>query len=180
MNKTFTDEDLALVSGAVLGACDALDGLADGMIDNFPACTRDLVAKKLAEVTCKGPKRSTCLLPDQVTTIEKIYGGAKNSKGENLYSDWAWDRGMGGKVGGSAPPDAYNLGWRVWKMGVYDAPANSSINTSLGALSVGSMFTTPPTAMSIANGAPMKACWPLNLDRDAAKLDAETRFTRCP
>jgi len=174
LNKTFTDEDLSLISGAVLGACDALDGLADGVVDNFRACTWDLVAKKLAEVTCQGPKRSSCLLADQVTAIQKIYGGAKNSKGESLYSDWAWDRGMGGKIGGSAPPDAYNVGWRVWKMGVYDAPANNSINASLGALSVSAMFTTPPTATRAANGDPMKALLAVNLDRDAAKLDAET------
>lgn len=174
LNKTFTDEDLALVSSAVLGACDALDGLADGVIDNFRACTTDLVAQKLAGVTCKGPKRDTCLLPAQVAAIEKIYGGAKNSKGEDLYSDWAWDRGMGGKLGGAAPPEAYNVGWRVWKMGVYDSPANSSINTSLGALSVGSVFTTPPTATRVAGGGPMKALLAVDLDRDAAKLDAET------
>ena len=174
LNKTFTDEDLAIVSNAVLGACDALDGLADGIVDNSPACTKDVVAKKLAEVTCKGPKRSTCLLPSQVTTIEKIYAGARNSKGEILYSDWAWDRGMGGKMGGSAPPDAYNMGWRVWKMGVYDAPANNSINTSLGALSVTSIFTTPPTATRLDSGGPMKALLAVDLDRDAAKMDAET------
>jgi feruloyl esterase len=174
LNKTFTDEDLALVSAAVLSACDALDGLTDGSIDNFPACTGELVAKKLAEVTCKGPKRSTCLLPDQVAAIQRIYGGAKNSKGQSLYSDWAWDRGMGGKLGGAAPPDAYNVGWRVWKMGMYDAAVNNSINTSLGALSVNSMFTTPPVPVRVADGGPMKALLAVNLDRDAAKLDAET------
>ena len=174
LNKTFTDEDLALVSNAVLGACDALDGLADGVIDNFRACTTDLVAQKLAEVTCKGPKRDGCLLPAQVAAIERIYAGPKNSKGEELYSDWAWDRGMGGKLGGAAPPDAYNVGWRVWKMGVYDAPVNNSITTSLGALSVGAVFTTPPTATRVTGGAPMKALLAVDLDRDAAKLDAET------
>ena len=174
LNKTFSDEDLALVSGSVLAACDALDGLTDGVIDNFPACTRELVAKNLAEITCKGPKRSTCLLADQVAAIQKIYGGAKNSKGENLYSDWPWDRGMGGKVGGSAGPDAYNVGWRVWKMGVYDAPANNSINTSLGALSVGSVFSTPPVVTGVTNGRPMKALLAVNLDRDAVKLESET------
>jgi poly(3-hydroxybutyrate) depolymerase len=180
LNKTFTDEDLDLVAQAIIGACDALDGLADGIIDNFPACTRDLVANKLAEVTCKGPamnfngqkilpKRSTCLLPAQVEAIEKIYGGAKDSKGEMLYSDWAWDRGIGGKLG-----DGYNIGWRIWKMGLYDAPVNNSINTSLGALSVNSMFTTPPTVVPVANGAPMKALLAIDLDRDAPKLYAKT------
>jgi poly(3-hydroxybutyrate) depolymerase len=175
LNKTFTDEDLELVSSAVLGACDALDDLVDGVIDNFRACTAGLVAKKLTEVTCKGLKRPTCLLPEQVIAIKKIYGGARNSKGEILYSDWAWDRGIGGKVGGAASAEAYNLGWRVWKMGPYNATTNNSINASLGALSVMSVFTTPPTVTPVSNGGPMKALLAINLDRDAAKLDAETR-----
>jgi poly(3-hydroxybutyrate) depolymerase len=174
LNKTFTDEDLALVSGAVLAACDALDGLADGVIDNFRACTTDLVAAKLAAVTCKGPKRDGCLLPVQVAAIERVYGGPKNSKGEALYSDWAWDRGMGGKLGGAAPPDAYNIGWRIWKMGMYDAPANNSITAALGSMSVGAVFTTPPTAIRVTGGAPMKSLLAVNLDRDGATLDAET------
>ena len=59
LNKTFTDEDLDLASQAILGACDALDGLADGIIDNFAGCTTEVVAPKLAAVTCKGPKRNT-------------------------------------------------------------------------------------------------------------------------
>ena len=33
LNKTFTDEDLDLASQAVLSACDRLDGLEDGVID---------------------------------------------------------------------------------------------------------------------------------------------------
>ena len=174
LNKTFSDEDLALVSKAVLDACDGLDGVADGMVQNFRGCTTPLVAKKLGEVTCKGAKDNSCLTAAQVDAIEKIYGGAKNSKGESLYADWAWDRGMGGKIGGAAPPEAYNVGWRVWKMGMYNAPANNSINTSLGALSVTSVFMTPPMETPVANGSPMKSLLAVNLDRDAAKLDAET------
>ena len=47
-----------------------------------------------------------------------------------LYSDWAWDRGMGGKAG-----DNYNQGWRVWKMGVFDGATNSAIIAGLGSSS---------------------------------------------
>ena len=174
LNKTFTDEDLALASNAVLAACDGLDGVEDGMIQNFPGCTVEVIAKKLAEVTCKNPKRSSCLLPAQVDALQKIYAGAKTSKGENLYSSFPWDRGMGGLVGGSAAPDAYNMGWRVWKLGMYDAPVNNSINVSLGALSITSVFMTPPVPTSTANGAPLKALLAVDLDRDGAKLNAVT------
>ena len=45
--KTFTDPDLMLVRGAVLAACDNLDGLTDGIVDNIPACTPTLVNPQL-------------------------------------------------------------------------------------------------------------------------------------
>ena len=38
-NNTFTNQDLQLVSNAVLKACDHLDGLVDGMVNNSQACT---------------------------------------------------------------------------------------------------------------------------------------------
>jgi hypothetical protein len=174
LNKTFTDEDLELVAQAVVGACDGLDNLVDGIIDNLPACTAEVVGKKLAEVTCRGAKRVNCLLPAQVSAIQKVYAGPKNSKGEALYSDWAWDRGIGGKVGGAAPPDAYNQGWRVWKMGVYDGPQNNSITTALGSLSVVSVFTTPPVVTPTANGQPMRGLLAIDVERDSPKLYAES------
>ena len=43
LNKSFTDEDLALVARAALDACDSLDGLADGMIQDFTGCTTAVV-----------------------------------------------------------------------------------------------------------------------------------------
>jgi feruloyl esterase len=165
LNKTLTDEDLDLVSQAVLGACDELDGLKDGIVDNFPACTQSLVHAKLAEVTCKGPKRSTCLAPAQVVAIEKVYAGARNSKGEMLYSDWAWDRGMGGRVG-----DTYNVGWRVWKIGPYDVPTNSAINATLGAGSVSTIFSTPPTPLPMTGPAPMAHLLSIDMDKATERL----------
>ena len=111
LNKTFTDEDLDLASQAIVTACDSLDGLADGIIDNFMSCTSAVVVPNLKEISCKGPKRVTCLSAAQITALQKVFDSAKNSKGEVLYSDWAWDRGIGGKIG-----DNYNQGWRSWKM----------------------------------------------------------------
>jgi feruloyl esterase len=167
LNKTFTDEDFDLASQTVLGACDELDGLKDGVIDNFASCSVAVVSPKFDAITCKGPKRVTCLLPAQIAAVKKVYGGAKNSKGEQLYADWAWDRGIGGKIG-----ENFNLGWRVWKVGPYDVPNNSAINATLGAGSVGAIFTTPPTAFNMTGPAPIAHLLGVDMDRDAAKLYA--------
>jgi feruloyl esterase len=167
LNKTFTDEDLDLASQAILQACDVLDGLEDGIIDNLRGCTSAAVTPKLAAIICKGPKRVTCLSPAQVNALNRVYGGAKNAKGEMLYADWPWDRGIGGRIG-----DNYSQGWRVWKLGAYDAPANSSLIATLGSASVSALFTTPPAPVGVTGAAPMAYLLGVDLDRDSAKLFA--------
>jgi feruloyl esterase len=147
LNKTFTDEDLALVSRAVLEACDAMDGAADGMVQAFMSCTTQAVSPKLAAITCKGTKTETCVSAAQVAALKKVFDGARTSNGESAYAPWAWDAGIGGKVG-----SAYNMGWRIWKIGAYGAPANNAINLTLGASALPSIFVTPPLAVPAVGG----------------------------
>ena len=166
LNKTFTDEDLDLAAQAITSACDSLDGLEDGIIDNFPACAP---AAKLASITCKGPKRNTCLSAAQVAALQRLYAGPKSAQGELLYADWAWDRGIGGKVG-----DSYNQGWRSWKLGAFDAPNNSSIITSLGSAAASAVFVTPPVAVPSAGAGNVAYLLGVDFNRDAAKLYAKS------
>ncbi len=147
LNKAFTDQDLLLVSNAVLSACDGLDGTADGMVQSFTACTTAAVAPKLSAITCAGAKTESCLSSAQIAALKKVFGGARTSRGEAAYARWAWDAGIGGKVG-----DVYNQGWRIWKLGPYGAPANGAINLTLGASALPSIFVTPPVAVAMAGG----------------------------
>lgn len=72
---------LPLIHDAVLAACDANDGLKDGVLQNPLACTWDPGA-----IACEdGQQGSSCLSADEVTVVRKIYSGATNSKGEPLY-----------------------------------------------------------------------------------------------
>ena len=169
LNKTFTDEDLDLAAQSILGACDELDGLKDGMIVNFPACTAAVVSPKLEAIACKGPKRTTCLSTTQIAAIKKVMAGAKDSKGELLYADWAWDRGIGGKTG-----ETYNQGWRIWKIGAFDAPANSAIIVGLGSGAVSAVFTTPPTVVAATGPGPVKYLLDIDLNKDANKIYSES------
>jgi poly(3-hydroxybutyrate) depolymerase len=169
LNKTFTDEDLDLAAQAILSACDALDGLADGVIDNFTGCTTEVVAPKMAAITCKGPKRNNCISAAQVAALQKLYAGARNSKGELLYSDWAWDRGIAGKIG-----ETYNQGWRMWKMGQYDVPANSGIIETMGSSAASGLFVTPPVQVAATGAAPVAYLMSVDFEKDPAKLDAKS------
>lgn len=123
----FSPADLKLVSAAVLKACDDKDGLADGMINDFKACRYS--PKPLA---CTGQKTDSCLTAEQVTALETVFDGPKTSKGQPLYSSWAYDAGLG------------DPGWRAWKLGDSPTAQSNSLNVVLGFDSLRRYFTTPP------------------------------------
>lgn len=81
-----TPELLPVVHNAVLAACDAKDGLADGILQNPLSCTWDP-----KEIVCRPGALDKCLSEAQADVVRKIYEGARNSKGERLY--WGMPRG---------------------------------------------------------------------------------------
>jgi feruloyl esterase len=163
LNRTFSDGDLALVSRAVLDACDALDGLADGIVGDFVGCTTARVAPKLAARTCAGAKGDACLTRDQIETLERVLGGARNAKGEALYADWPWDAGVGA------------AGWRVWKLGTYDGRGLPfAINVILGSPALSALFVTPPTPVPDDPRAHLAYQMRFSMDTSAPKIYART------
>ena len=81
-----TQSKLAMVTKAVVDACDAGDGLTDGLIDDPRKCQFDP-----AKLACQaGADDAGCLTPPQVDAIRKVYDGARNPRtGEQIYSGWA-------------------------------------------------------------------------------------------
>lgn len=65
---------------ATLAACDAKDGLADGLIDRPDRCEFDPQV-----LSCQGADSPTCLTSKQVTAWQKILSGPVNSSGKRLY-----------------------------------------------------------------------------------------------
>lgn len=157
-NNTFTNQDLQLVSNAVLKACDQLDGLVDGMVSNPEACTTPLVSRQLNAVKCSGDKTASCLAADQIAAIIDIYSsGAPNSQGKPQYAPWMWDAGIAGCTSTTDcnTPTATNIngGWRSWNVGGYNPnfvphvtnAANGALNfASLGGGAIPVLFATPP------------------------------------
>ena len=71
----------AVIHKAVLDACDALDGLKDGLIGDPTRCHFD--PKVLA---CKGGDEPSCLTAPQVETARRLYSAAKNPRtGQEIY-----------------------------------------------------------------------------------------------
>jgi hypothetical protein len=157
-NNTFTNQDLQLVSKAILDACDALDGVADGMVTNSQACTTQRVKPKLDALRCTAGKTPACLASDQVDAIVNIYAsGAPDSHGKPQYAPWMWDAGIAGCTSAvdCNTPTATNIngGWRTWNVGAFNPAFVPHVtNASNGALSFASLgggalpllFATPP------------------------------------
>lgn len=66
---------LAAVNAAALAACDARDGLADGVISDPSRCAFDP-----AVLLCKGPDTNACLTGPQLAALRKIYAGPANPR----------------------------------------------------------------------------------------------------
>jgi hypothetical protein len=139
INKTFTDDDLELTAGTILSACDALDGLADGIIDDRARCTTEAVLPRLTAATCTGSRLATCLSAAQVTALRTMFAGPTDSSGRALYADWPWDAGVGGKAS-----MAESFSWRRWKLGAWQTPENSANNIVFVASAAAAVLSTPP------------------------------------
>jgi feruloyl esterase len=85
-----TVQQLEAVHRAVLDACDASDGVRDGIVADPLACKWDP-----SELACKaGDSKATCLTPEQVDAIRRSYDGVKSTDGQVA----AWPLMRGGEL----------------------------------------------------------------------------------
>jgi hypothetical protein len=94
------------IEAAALAACDARDGVKDGVIEDPTKCDF-----KPATLLCQGPESASCLTQPQITALEKIYAGPRNSQGQQIYPGFL----PGGETGRN--------GWEGWISGA--APGQS-------------------------------------------------------
>ena len=149
LSQALSDSDLGLVRQGILQACDAQDGVADGLVSNPAACQFDV-----RQLQCKGAKTDACLAPQQVGALQKIMGGARNAKGEPLYFGWPWDPGMGHPAND----------WRLWKLGTASTAQANSRHVFLMQDALQGYFVTPPDrSLSI---------YTFDFERDPQRMDA--------
>lgn len=87
----FSAEDRKLIVNGVLQACDALDGLKDGMIFNVRGCHFDPVV-----LACHGPKAPGCLSEAQIDALHAAFGGPIDARGRRYYVSHPYDTGIAG------------------------------------------------------------------------------------
>jgi feruloyl esterase len=128
---TYSAAQLGFVRQAVLDACDADDGLADGIVGRFEGCTAARVLPRLrAHVCTPGQGGDACLSAAQVDALARSLGGPRDGKGRALYASFPWDGGVGA------------FGWRLWKLG---SPAMPALNVLTGGPALATIFTVPPS-----------------------------------
>ena len=97
------------IAAAVNAACDAADGVQDGVLNDPRQCHFDP-----ATIACKaGEDSDKCLTGAQVAALKKIYAGLVNAQGHTLFPGY-----LPGAEGGPS-------GWGQWITG--PAPAKSII-----------------------------------------------------
>lgn len=166
--SSFSDNDLKLVSSKVLAKCDALDGVADGMIADVTACQSAFSFERDVPACAAGSTPDgTCLSSAQKAVLADILRGPRDSKGNALYADWPVDSAFGTE------------GWRVWKTGLGFGPGviKYGLNLSLGAPTSLYMYTTPPADPAVATGLGatiIDAVLNYNFDKAQAQLDGTT------
>src|SRR5438067_529960 len=69
-----------LIAEAVNNACDALDGIKDGVLNDPRRCHFDPAA-----LLCKTGDTKSCLTNAQVEAVTKIWTGLRNSDGDQIY-----------------------------------------------------------------------------------------------
>jgi hypothetical protein len=92
--SALSDGDKKLVIDGLLNACDAGDGIKDGMVFNINACRFD--PKTLV---CKGDKAEGCLSAAQAAALDKGFAGPKDSQGRQVYPGFLFDTGIAATQG---------------------------------------------------------------------------------
>ena len=130
LSTGFTAAERALVSNAVLAQCDALDGTADGLVQDTTACQ---AAFKLDRdvPTCGGARDGTCLSAAQHTAIARLFSGATTRAGGVIYASFPYDAGLG------------TAGYAAWK---FSSPAQRDAGA------VGLIWQVPPENPATFNG----------------------------
>jgi feruloyl esterase len=94
---------LPALARAVNAACDATDGVTDGVVTDPQQCRFDPDALR-----CREGESEACLTPPQVAALRKLYAGPRDSRGQQIFPGYVpgAEEGPGGWgpwITGSAP-----------------------------------------------------------------------------
>jgi hypothetical protein len=109
---------LNAVNSAAITACDGLDGIPDGIIQDPRACTYSATA-----FICKangGPSTDpNCLTPPEAAAVDKIWDGPRDAKGNRIW--YGLERGT--SFGGLAGSNPFSIAVDHFKYWIHQNPS---------------------------------------------------------
>jgi feruloyl esterase len=87
--QIFSASDRTVIARGLLEQCDALDGLADGVIHNMRACRFDP-----SKLQCRSGKVDGCLSAAQAGAMKDAFVAARDRSGELVYPAFPYDTGI--------------------------------------------------------------------------------------
>jgi feruloyl esterase len=104
---------LPVIQAAALAACDALDGVRDGLVEDPRVCHFDP-----SVLACKNVDAPDCLTAPQLEALRQIYAGPKNPRtGTQIFPGYA------------PGTEAGEFGWSAW---ITQSPAERAIQFAFG------------------------------------------------
>ncbi|MDO9360047.1 MAG: tannase/feruloyl esterase family alpha/beta hydrolase [Polaromonas sp.] len=155
LRTAFPPADMALVSRSILARCDALDGLADGIVADLQACEAAFRVDREIPSCPATPSPGNCLTASQKDVLAKVLAGPKDRTGKAVYAGLPADPGIAGND------------WAAWKFVNSVGPRD--------AIALGFVFVTPPASPTVLTGQGNTLIdYALNfkLDTDLPKLTA--------
>lgn len=128
-SRAFSDADLQLVKSRVLMQCDALDGLEDGLINDWQACDFDP-----SDLVCTAGKTDSCLTEGQAGAMRDLMQGPMTDSGRHIYGPFNYDTGIASSA------------WRGMRLGTSPTGEPNSADSSLGLGQFRYLQLTPPDA----------------------------------
>ena len=145
-----TPAERKLLADRVLARCDALDGAADGMVQDIAACRRAFDLQRDVPA-CSGARDGSCLSAAQKDVLARVFDGPRLADGQRLYASFPFDPGVAG------------ADWASWKF-------VSSI-TNRDPVAVAYVFQTPPTTAEVTKD-PRGFAMAFDFKRDAGTIYA--------
>ena len=121
------------IHDAVLAACDAQDGVKDGIINDPPRCRFDP-----SVLLCQGVESRACLTAPQVASLKEFYAGGQDSRGNTIFPGFppGAEEGPGGWgpwILGVGPGAAYGFGYmeNYFRYMVFEDPAWNPVTADI-------------------------------------------------
>ncbi len=145
----FTPAERQWVASQVLEKCDALDGLADGIVNATAKCQETFNLDRDV-ASCSAGRSGSCLTPRQKQVIGRLFAGARDAAGKQLYASFPYDAGIVGSD------------WAGWKFGA---------SVRLDPVAMAFVFQTPPAGPEVLKDVRAFALG-FDVSRDAGKIFA--------